>query len=35
MSDDSKCPMGNYPWLAAFLAVAAILVFLSKKFGLL
>jgi len=35
MNDNSKCPMGNHPWLATFLAVAFILLFLSKKFGLL
>ena len=35
MSESSKCPMGDHPWLATFLAVAFILVFLSKKLGLL
>jgi hypothetical protein len=35
MSEESKCPMGKYPRLAAFLALAFILLFLSKKFGLL
>jgi hypothetical protein len=31
---DSKCPMGNRPWLATFLAVAFLLVVLAKKLGL-
>jgi hypothetical protein len=36
MNDDAnKCPMGKYPWLATFLAVAFILVFAAKKLGLL
>ena len=35
MNEKSKCPMGNHPWLATFLAVACILIFLSKKLGLL
>lgn len=35
MSEEQKCPMGNHPWLATFLALAFILIFFSKKFGLL
>jgi len=35
MSDDSKCPMGSNPWLATFLVVAFLLVFLGAKLGLL
>ena len=35
MSDDPKCPMGNHPWLATFLALAFILLFAAKKLGLL
>lgn len=35
MSDESKCPMGRNPWLAAFLLVAFLLVFLAAKLGLL
>jgi hypothetical protein len=31
---DSKCPMGNRPWLATFLAVAFLLVVVAKKLGL-
>ena len=35
MSEDGKCPMGNHPWLATFLALAFILVFMASKLGLL
>jgi hypothetical protein len=35
MSEENRCPMGNHPWLATFLALAFILLFLSKKLGLL
>lgn len=35
MSEASKCPMGNHPWLATFLALALVLVFLASKLGLL
>ena len=35
MNKGSKCPMGNHPWLATFLVVAFILIFLAKKLGLL
>ena len=35
MSDDGKCPMGKYPWLATFLAVAFALVFVASKLGVL
>ncbi len=35
MSEESKCPMGKNPWLATFLALAFILVFLANKLGLL
>jgi hypothetical protein len=35
MSDGNKCPMGNHPWLATFLALAFILTFLASKLGLL
>ena len=35
MSEPDKCPMGKYPWLATFLALAFILVFLASKLGLL
>jgi len=31
---DNKCPMGNRPWLATFLAVAFLLVVAAKKLGL-
>lgn len=32
---EGKCPLGNRPWLATFLAVAFLLVFAAKKLGLL
>jgi hypothetical protein len=32
---EGKCPMGNHPWLATFLVVAFLLVFLASKLGLL
>jgi hypothetical protein len=35
MSEHDKCPMGKYPWLATFLAVAFFLVFAAHKLGLL
>ena len=35
MSEGGKCPMGNHPWLATFLALAFVLVFLASKLGLL
>jgi hypothetical protein len=35
MSESGKCPMGNHPWLATFLALACVLVFLASKLGLL
>ncbi len=35
MSDGGKCPMGKHPWLATFLALAFILMFLASKLGLL
>jgi hypothetical protein len=35
MADDVKCPMGKRPWLATFLVIAFILIFLAKKLGLL
>ncbi len=35
MSDNGKCPMGNHPWLATFWVVVFLLLFLSKKLGLL
>ncbi len=35
MSEHNKCPMGTHPWLATFLALAFILVFLASKLGLL
>ena len=35
MADGGKCPMGNNPWLATFLVVAFLLVFLAHKLGLL
>ncbi len=35
MSESNKCPMGKYPWLATFLALACILVFLASKLGML
>jgi hypothetical protein len=31
---DSKCPMGNRPWLATFLALSFLLVVVAKKLGL-
>jgi hypothetical protein len=33
-STESKCPMGNRPWLATFLAVAFLLVVVARKLGL-
>jgi hypothetical protein len=33
-STDNKCPMGNRPWLATFLAVSFLLVVVAKKLGL-
>ncbi len=35
VSKGGKCPMGKHPWLATFLALAFILVFLASKLGLL
>jgi hypothetical protein len=35
MADGGKCPMGDHPWIATFLVVAFLLVFLAKKLGLL
>src|SRR5438045_2352421 len=35
MSEHGKCPMGKYPWLATFLVLAFVLVFLAHKLGLL
>jgi hypothetical protein len=35
MSEHGKCPMGKYPWLATFFALAFALVFLAHKLGLL
>jgi hypothetical protein len=35
MSEQEKCPMGKYPWLATFLALGFILVFVAHKLGLL
>ena len=33
--DEGKCPMGKNPWLATFLVVAFVLLFFSRKLGLL
>jgi hypothetical protein len=33
MSEHGKCPMGKHPWLATFLALAFIFVFLASKLG--
>lgn len=30
---DTKCPMGNRPWLATFLMLSFLLVVLAKKLG--
>lgn len=35
MTEHGKCPMGKYPWLATFFALAFVLVFLAHKLGLL
>ena len=35
MSEHGKCPMGKYPWLATFFALAFALIFLAHKLGLL
>ena len=35
MSEHGKCPMGKYPRLATFFALAFVLVFLAHKLGLL
>jgi len=35
MSEGGKCPMGKHAWLATFLVVAFVLMFLSRKLGLL
>ena len=35
MSEHGKCPMGKHPWLATFLVLAFVLVFLAHKLGLL
>lgn len=35
MGEGGKCPMGKHPWLATFLALAFVLVFLASKLGLL
>ena len=35
MKEDGKCPMGKHPWLATFLALAFVLIFLTNKLGLL
>lgn len=35
MGGRGGCPMGKHPWLATFLALAFVLVFLASKLGLL
>ena len=35
MAEKGGCPMGEHPWLATFLALAFVLVFLASKLGLL
>ena len=35
MSEHSKCPMGNHPWLATFFVLTFLMVFLAHKLGLL
>jgi hypothetical protein len=35
MADESKCPLGKNAWLATFLVVTFVLLFLSRKLGLL
>jgi hypothetical protein len=35
MTDGGKCPLGKNAWLATFLVVAFVLLFVSKKLGLL
>ncbi len=35
MNDGGKCPLGRNAWLATFLVVAFVLMFLSRKLGLL
>ena len=35
MSEHGKCPMGKYPWLATFFALAFVLLFFAHKLGLL
>ena len=32
--EEGKCPMGKNPWLATFLVVAFVLLFLAHKLGL-
>ena len=32
--EGGKCPMGKNPWLATFLVVAFVLIFLAHKLGL-
>lgn len=34
MAEGGKCPMGENPWLATFLVVAFVLLFLARKLGL-
>jgi hypothetical protein len=33
MTERGKCPMGNHPWLAAFLVIAFLLIFAARKIG--
>jgi hypothetical protein len=33
-SKEGKCPMGNRPWLATFLALSFLLIVVAKKLGL-
>lgn len=35
MADESKCPLGRHAWLATFLVVAFVLLFVSRRLGLL
>ena len=35
MADEGKCPLGRHAWLATFLVVAFVLLFFSRKLGLL
>lgn len=34
-TDGGKCPLGKNAWLATFLVVAFILLFVSRRLGLL